>query len=251
MGDCRKKIYLTVDDGPSCYMTEKVDFLMEKGIPSIWYCRGEYIEKNLKELVNSVKRGVVIGNHSFSHPCFSEISFDEAKREIFKTELLIEKAYAQAERSRLYKLFRFPFLDKGAGKNRLPPYKEQEEEKVENLQNFLRSQGFQKARFEGVSYRYYQKARLGRHLDAPWTFDAKEYALFSRKSMEKHRLHTTEDFIERMFSYDPENGLGISCADSNEIVLFHDFEQTHFLFYPMIKSLINRDIIFAMPEISY
>lgn len=242
-----KKIYLTIDDGPSQYMTEKIDFLLKNEIPSICYCRGEFIEKNSQKLIDAIERGVIIGNHSFSHPYFSEISIDLAKEEVLKTESLIDKAYAQARCSRPYKLFRFPFLDKGGGRSYLSPYGKEQKERIDIFQQFLFSQGFQKAFFKGVSYNYYKKAQLDKYLDAPWTFDAKEYALFSQKSMKKNGLYAAKDFIKRMFSQDPENGLGITYEESNDIVLFHDFEQTHHLFQVMVETLLQRKVEFALP----
>ena len=34
----RKIAYLTIDDGPSKDMKMKVDYLVSKGIPAIWFC---------------------------------------------------------------------------------------------------------------------------------------------------------------------------------------------------------------------
>ncbi len=46
---------------------------------------------------------VDIGNHSFSHPYFSELSFEECTEQILSTEVI----------ERRHKLFRFPYGDKG------------------------------------------------------------------------------------------------------------------------------------------
>jgi peptidoglycan/xylan/chitin deacetylase (PgdA/CDA1 family) len=43
----RTKIaYLTIDDSPSRFMRHKVDYLLSRGIPAIFYVRGEFVEQN-------------------------------------------------------------------------------------------------------------------------------------------------------------------------------------------------------------
>ena len=230
-----KKLYLTIDDAPSCFMQEKIDCLHQKNIPALWYCRGEFInEKTMPSLVYAIQKNFIIGNHSFSHPYFSTLTFQQAKYEITHTETLIKKAYDLAGIPQKYKLFRFPFLDKG-GKLKT------------RLQDFLKQEGYQKACFENITYDYYQKEKLDNDIDAPWTFDACEYALFSEKSKKKRGLFTVEDFITRIHKNDPKKGLGLLYPDSNDIVLLHDFEQTHHLFEPIIDTLEKLPITFELP----
>ncbi|PWU16052.1 MAG: polysaccharide deacetylase [Chlamydiae bacterium] len=229
----KKRIYLTIDDAPSSYMSLKVDELVQKNIPAIWYCRGEYMHKHLDHVVYAINQGYLIGNHSYSHPYFSKISLEQAKDEILKTEELIQFAYEKADVQRPYKLFRFPYLDKGGSSNVL--YKEQ-------LQFLLKQLGFQKAIFDGIHYSYYKTQQLDIGIDAPWTFDAKEYALFNK--------HLDCDFfIQRMIQKDPEQGLGLSLLNSSDIVLLHDFEQTHHLFSPMLNKLLEWNVEFCTPVI--
>jgi len=231
-----KKIYLTVDDGPSCFMKEKIEFLCKKEIPALWYCRGEYIDNStIFHLVHAIKNNFIIANHSFSHPYFSTITLDQAKREILRTEQLIEKAHFLSGVPQQYKLFRFPFLDKG-GKHE------------HALQEFLKQEGFQQALFENITYKYYNDANLEKGIDAPWTFDACEYALFSKKSMHKYGLFTVDDFIKRLHINSPEKGFGLLYKDSNDIVLLHDFNQTHLLFEPIMDCLRKLPVEFALPK---
>lgn len=230
----KKRIYLTIDDAPSSYMKLKVDELFQKNIPAIWYCRGEYMQKHLDHVVYAINKGYLIGNHSYSHPYFSKISLEQAKEEILKTEELIQLAYEKAGTRRPYKLFRFPYLDKGESKNVF--HKEQ-------LQLLLKQMGFQRAVFDGIHYFYYKDRQLDIGIDAPWTFDAKEYALFNKDL-------DSNFFIQRMLQKDPEQGLGLSLHDSNDIVLLHDFEQTHHLFSPILSKLLEWNIEFGMPVIS-
>ena len=85
------KLYLTIDDSPSMHMDKKVAFLKSKNIPAIFYARGEYIKKYPEQIVNAIKNGFLIGNHSYTHPYFSEIRIEECFDEILKTEKLINK----------------------------------------------------------------------------------------------------------------------------------------------------------------
>lgn len=234
----RKLIYLTIDDGPSSFMHLKVDELLKERVPAIWYCRGEFMERRLEQVVYAISRGFLIGNHSYSHPRFSTISLKEAEQEILETEHWIELAYRQAKVPRRYRLFRFPFMDKGSSQS--AHHKDQ-------LQKLLLSLSFQRAGFESVTYGYFQGQFLDKDIDAPWTFDAKEYAIFQESLMEKHGLYKISDFLNRMMQNDPENGLGLTDASSNDIVLFHDFEQTHALFSPMLQQLIAFPVLFQLP----
>jgi len=47
----------------------------------------------------------------------------------------------------------------------------------------------------------------------------------------------------------PEQGFGLSLNNSNDIVLLHDFEQTHHLFLPILNKLLEWNVEFCMPVI--
>ncbi len=246
--ESKKIIYLTIDDSPSKEMKQKVDYLVAHQIPAIWYCRGEFMHRELSSIIYAIEKGFWIGNHSYTHPYFSHLSLKECMEEIQKTEQLIEEAYRLAGASRPCKLFRFPFGDKGGGKNFLKRYTKQEKEMVDSLQNYLRQEGFQRAIFEGITYSYYVEAGLDRDIDASWTFDTKDYVVLSPVSQAKSGLRTVPDFINRMDIHDPEHGLGLNDSHSNDIVILHDFEKTTFLFEPLIAKLIAKNFLFQLPR---
>lgn len=220
-----KRIYLTIDDGPSSHTSEKMSILEEHGLSAIFFFRGENIIKNFKVGVEAVQRGFIIGNHSYDHPHFSEISYDEACDQILRTEDLIEKLHHLAGVPREHKWFRFPFLDKG-GINH------------QHIQDFLKDQGFTRPDFEGITYQYYYDKHWNDEIDVPWTYDCREYALFSPTYMKKYHLFEIEDFIKKLHVHNPEGGYGL-LSDSSDIVLFHDFEQTHHLFKPLIEAILK------------
>ena len=136
-----KIAYLTVDDCPSSDFKRKVDFLLLKNIPAIFFCIGKLMEKRKKVIIYAIKKGFIIGNHSYSHIPFSKLSLREAKREIKKTDEIIEQLYKGAGIKRPIKVFRFPNLDKGDG-NKNYPFVDWNNPKVKALQEYLRKLGY-------------------------------------------------------------------------------------------------------------
>ena len=104
-----KAIYFTIDDSPSEHMIEKVDFLYERKIPACFFCRGELLAENKPGVVYAIKQGFAVGNHSYSHPFFSETENETFFNEILQTEKLIDECYQLAGCPRLGKFIRLPF----------------------------------------------------------------------------------------------------------------------------------------------
>jgi peptidoglycan/xylan/chitin deacetylase (PgdA/CDA1 family) len=70
----RQKIaYLTIDDAPVTDMKEKIDFLASEGIRAIWFCQGNKLVKFPDQAIYVIKKGHIIGNHSYDHSNFSAI----------------------------------------------------------------------------------------------------------------------------------------------------------------------------------
>ncbi|MBS3092691.1 polysaccharide deacetylase family protein [Candidatus Pacearchaeota archaeon] len=112
--DPRKNIYLTIDDGPRKNMPKILENLGNNKV--IFYLIGNQIknQSGFDMACKALERGHILGNHSYSHPAFSGISFEKAKDEILKTEELIEKAYSHLSVIRFKKFFRFPYGAKKA-----------------------------------------------------------------------------------------------------------------------------------------
>lgn len=243
-----KIAYITIDDAPSKDMRLKVDYLVEKGIPAIFYCRGDFMEKNINHVIYAIEKDFIIGNHSYSHPYFSELSYAECVEEIAKTEKLIDEAYSKAKLPRKYKIFRFPFGDKGGGKDLLKIYTEKEKIHIDKIQTYLKNEGFQRACFEKITYSNYLQANLENYVDSSWTFDVKDYVLLSKELQKKHSLLKVEDFLRKLDIHDPKNGLGINDQSSNDIVILHDFEECTLVFEPIIEKLISKKLRFELPS---
>lgn len=106
---------ITFDDGPSEKFARLLEYLEEKGHKAIFFCQGETLEDKTprKNAVKAIKKGHLVGNHSYSHPNFNSISYSKGKEEILKTDRIIEEIYNEAGVQRTKKLFRFPYFCKG------------------------------------------------------------------------------------------------------------------------------------------
>jgi peptidoglycan/xylan/chitin deacetylase (PgdA/CDA1 family) len=76
------KAYLTIDDGPTKNTRAFIDFLISKNITPIMFFYGEQICKERENGIYAIQKGAVIGNHSYTHPHFSELNLDECISEI-------------------------------------------------------------------------------------------------------------------------------------------------------------------------
>ena len=111
----KKKIaYLTIDDAPSNNFDMILKYLLKNKIPAIFFCEGRKIIKRPENIIKAIKDGFIIGNHSYDHPNFSEISIEEAESQITDTDKLIESIYVESGIERPIKVFRFPFMNIGS-----------------------------------------------------------------------------------------------------------------------------------------
>jgi len=216
----QKRIYLTIDDSPSSNFKEKVDFLHERKIQAIFFCLGKLLKENEENVIYAIKRGFIMGNHSYNHPSFSKISLDEAKNQIKMTDEIINSLYKKAGVKRIFNVFRFPHGDKG-DKNK------------EAIQNFLKELNYKQPNFKGISYVYFSEFKLDKDLDVFWNFDFEEYSKGDWKSI-----------IKKMNLKNPKLGGSLMNNKSSDIVLIHDHGDTTDLFFRIIEELLNRKIIF-------
>lgn len=230
----RKIAYLTIDDGPTENTKGHVDYLNSKSIPAIMFFVGSNIEQYRDAAIYAVQHGIIVGNHSYSHPQFSKITLVEAVGEIKRQEALIDQVYAAAGRVRQYKLFRFPYGDKG-GANK------------GQLQEYLKSEGFMKIDSTEITHPSYYENGLDKDWDVFWTFDYREYAIQDGASASDQR---------NILSYINMMGLwsGGSPLDrfSAEIILIHDHSATEMRFPGYFSELLDHTmamgIEFTMPR---
>jgi len=205
----RKNIYLTIDDSPSIHTSQKVEYLRSHDIPALFFCRGEFIEKHPQQVINIIQNDFLVGNHSYSHPYFSEISLDDCIQEILKTEDLVNQSYASAKITRPSKIIRFPFGNLG-GDNEAA------------LNDFLTAENFERVHFGNLT--------STQSLSAPWTWDSKDY--------KTHLIKNPSNYLEELQKHFEEN------PSNDEILLLHDFDHTHHLFEITMDFLKSNQVLF-------
>ena len=91
IGGAYKKIAISFDDGPDPRWTPKIlDILKEKKAPGIFFVVGDEANKRPDILKREYAEGHEIGNHTFWHPKFDEISHTQIRWELNLTQRLIE-----------------------------------------------------------------------------------------------------------------------------------------------------------------
>jgi len=229
----KKVAYLTIDDGPSKDFKEKVDFLLSKNIPAIFFCRGDFLEQRPDAVIYAIKKGFIIGNHSYSHRTFSDLTLEQCFEEIQKTDKIIDNLYKKAGVKRPAKFFRFPHGDKGALNN---------SEAFEPIQKFLRKLGYTQPKFKKITYKYYRG--FLDDADWYWTYDVLEYTVFKKEYRQLYGIDSLEKVLERMDEDVPEGNRGLNYPKSEEIILIHDHPETISMFKPIIERLLAKGIIF-------
>ncbi len=91
LGAVPHKIALTFDDGPDSRFTPRIlDILKEKHARATFFVTGEAANEYPGLLRREYAEGHEIGNHTYTHPHFNEISKRQIKWELNLTELLFE-----------------------------------------------------------------------------------------------------------------------------------------------------------------
>jgi peptidoglycan/xylan/chitin deacetylase (PgdA/CDA1 family) len=147
-----KGVLLTIDDGPAMHnrkkdlrmQEEEKYFDIQEGMeilrmfftqlsknnyPAIFFWVGKRLDIALRNaayrklIIQLIRSGFTIGNHSYSHKPFSTLSIKKIMEEIDQTDSLIEKAYEMAGVQRKLKLLRFPYGDRPSFFDRGEVYK--------------------------------------------------------------------------------------------------------------------------------
>jgi cellulose synthase/poly-beta-1,6-N-acetylglucosamine synthase-like glycosyltransferase/peptidoglycan/xylan/chitin deacetylase (PgdA/CDA1 family) len=91
IGAAKNKIVLSFDDGPDPRWTPRIlDVLQEKHAPGVFFVIGEAGNTSPDLLKREYNEGHEIGNHTFTHPKFDEVSRTQLKWELNLTQRLIE-----------------------------------------------------------------------------------------------------------------------------------------------------------------
>ncbi len=227
------KALLTMDDFATKNIPAIVDYLEEKHIPVILFACGKNVEKHYDEAIYAIKKGIVVGNHSYSHPNFSHISIEDGIKEIKKCEEVLNKLYNDAGMPRRYRPFRFPYGDKG-GDNKA------------SLQKYLNEEGFDKVDDTAISYPWWKENGLDRDIDTFWTFDFAEYNIRPNSGF------TLDDVFKRMYDQNPKSGAPLFAPDCYNMLLFHSHDETEEMvpeYYRIIlDECLKNGIEFVEPK---
>ncbi|MGI8314845.1 delta-lactam-biosynthetic de-N-acetylase [Halobacillus mangrovi] len=91
-----KVVYLTFDNGyEQGYTGQVLDVLKEKNVPATFFVTGHYIESAPDLLKRMVDEGHLIGNHSWSHPDFTQVSKQKMKKELDRVHNSVKKITGQ------------------------------------------------------------------------------------------------------------------------------------------------------------
>ncbi len=91
IGAADHELVLSFDDGPDRTWTPKVlDILKEKHVPGTFFVIGDQANQSPDILKREYAEGHEIGNHTFTHPKFDEISRTQLKWELNLTQRLLE-----------------------------------------------------------------------------------------------------------------------------------------------------------------
>lgn len=224
---------LTIDDITSHNTCAITDYLVEKGISAIMFAVGQHIERDPEPAIYALQHGMVVGNHSYSHPAFSSLTIDEAVEDIEKCEALLDRLYESAGVERRYRPFRFPYGDKGSANKA-------------QLQSYLSEHGFDKVNDTRIPYPWWKEYGLDYDIDTLWTFDFAEYRI------RKDSGFTMNDVMKRIHDTDPDAGAPILADNGRHIILLHAHDETEELvpgyYRILIDYLLERGVDFISPE---
>lgn len=225
--------YLTIDDGPTKNTKAYIDFLNSKDITPIMFFWGEKIRKSREEGIYAIQNGAIIGNHTYTHPHCSKLDLDECISEIERQEEQIDLLYKDAGVIRKYKIFRFPYADKG-GKNK------------KALQEYLKKNGFSRINDTEITSDWYNERELNKDYDVFFTFDCQEYRL------QHNDEFTCEDIFKAIHNENQKTGGVLIVPNVQNIFVIHDHPQTDEIypnyFYEIINHILDNGVEFIKPK---
>ncbi|MEQ9302018.1 MAG: polysaccharide deacetylase family protein [Cyclobacteriaceae bacterium] len=143
-----KKMAITIDDLPMAALEQDDSLLLlmnrdlirhlsEYDVPAIGFVNerklydndGEVVPIRRQMLVDWVAAGLELGNHTYSHPDYNNLTPEEFFEDITKGEEMTKSIMSSYQKE--YKYFRHPFLHRGDTKG-----------KVDSLVNFLSEKGY-------------------------------------------------------------------------------------------------------------
>lgn len=242
-----KIVYLTIDDAPSADCINKLDTLERCGIRAVWFAEGRRMAEYPHMAADIIRRGHILANHSMTHPFFSQISLEQVYDEISRTHELLSGIYAEAGVTEWPRYFRFPYGDKGDGRNGNVDAARSAEgsERYAIIQGYLRELGYTQPAFEDVNFAFYREMGFLGDIDWYWTYDSHDWCPYSDHPA--HGIDSAEKVLARLDEDVPEGWRGLNYTGSADIVLVHDHVTPDNLFVQLIDKLIAKGVTFRLP----
>lgn len=235
-----RSAYLTIDDSASDRMDDLVSYLSGKGIPAIFYCRGDMLEKNPDAAIRALRKGFILANHTYSHQRSSEKGFDWIVSDIERCEKILDNLHAKACVRAKGKYFRFPHVDRGTGgwvvdydaytgvekdavlsafAQGLNAVMERPDkdalDKKQKLQDYLRDAGYTQP-FDDVTHAWFNRGEIASAYDSLFTFSNCDW-MVTERHRGKWPYKTVEDLKQKA-----RDDRWLSEAASVNVVLAHD-----------------------------
>ena len=241
-----RQAYLTIDDSPTPYTDYLIDAFNERGVPALFFVRGDMIDKyNTAPLIRAVRDGYCLGNHMVTHTRTSTMSFDDVQNEIIDIHNRITDIYHAAGRDDVPRYFRFPHMDRGTGGwvvdyNQIsdpyrafvtslfadglnvtldPPTPQQIEQK-KNVQAFLASLGYEQP-FQNITFPWYQGEMVAAQ-DCMYTYSTSDWMLLDRH-LGKWKYKSLDDLKQKI-----DDDQSLQNHNSRHILLAHDKDESGF-----------------------
>lgn len=257
-----RSAYLTIDDSASDRMDDLVSYLTGKGIPALFYCRGDMLDKNPQSAINAIKKGFVLANHTYSHQRSSEKDFDWIVSDIEKCENLLNNLHAQAGVKAKGKYFRFPHVDRGTG-GWIVDYDAYAGDardavfsafaqglnadmtkpdaaalaKKQKLQNYLKDAGYVQP-FGQVTHAWFNTGEIAEAYDSLFTFSNCDWMVTERHKG-KWPYKTVEDLKQKARS-----DKWLSQENSVNVVLAHDQSEIVDVTIELIDDMAESGLVF-------
>ena len=214
-------VTLTIDDIASKNTPAIVDYLNSKGIKAVMFAVGANVEKYYDEAIYALKNGMIVGNHSYSHPAFSSLSIEDGIADFEKNEKVLDKLYKDAGVERKYRPVRFPYGDKG-GANKA------------KYQEYFAAKGYTKLDDSRITYPWWKAVGLDKDIDTLWTYDFEEYRVRPNSGF------TFENVLKKMHNPAPAQGGVLFEENSRHILLLHAHDETEELVPEYYRIIVEK-----------
>jgi len=224
----KRPVLLTIDDSPSPLMAQRLEYLRALGIPILWFCRGDHLAERPEVGVQALRDGHTLGNHSWSHPRFSQLTLEEARVEIDRTEEILDEIHLRAGVVRDLRCFRFPYEDRlGSAQHQA------------DLQELLRSRSFEPPRLPSVVHAGFRERDAAQDLAWSFTMDLEDWMLKPSDSPEA--AATLRKVLDRLETEVPSRPFGL------EVLAGHDHSHTAGQWEAVLIRLMDLDCEFLSP----